>query len=144
MISIKKIMSVIAIAFAVMTIAGSGMMVTSFAGTADLDPCTVTDAKLKPAGCEGGFINLFKIVPNKADPLAPVKGVIANVATAFIGILAAISVLFLILGASKMMTDNGDGKGFSAGKDNIKYAIIGLVVAILSFFIISTVINIIR
>ena len=143
MISIKKIMSVIAIAFAVMTIAGSGMMVTSFAANA-LDPCdgVVKGAASAPAGCASEFFQLFNF-GESVGPVAGIKKVIAQVGTALIGILAAVSVVFLILGAYKMVTDGGDGKGFSAGKDNVKYAIIGLVVALLSYAIISVVIRIV-
>ena len=138
MISIKKIMSVIAIAFAVMTIAGSGMMVTSFAAV-DVDPCgaAVTD---KPQGCTG-ILDIFKI---KGDNLGTgLPALINTFGGILISIIVALSVIYLVLGAYKMISDNGDGKGFSAGKDNVKYAIIGLIVAILSYGIISFVITLV-
>jgi lysylphosphatidylglycerol synthetase-like protein (DUF2156 family) len=138
MISIKKIMSVIAIAFAVMTIAGSG--VYSFAQIES--PCSATGASSLP-GCGGdgifkGFFN------STAKGASAINTVIGQVGSVLIAIIASISVIFLILGAVDMITDSGDGKKFSNGKQRITNAIIGLVVALLSFGIITVILNVVR
>jgi Type IV secretion system pilin len=136
MISIKKIMSVIAIAFAVMTIAGSGV----YANAQVIDPCTGNNS----AGCKGPFEKLFNITTDANNPSKGVVGLIAQVGTFLVGIIAAISVVFLILGAFDMVSDAGDGKKFATGKSRITNAIIGLVVALLAFAIISLVINFVQ
>jgi lysylphosphatidylglycerol synthetase-like protein (DUF2156 family) len=132
MISIKKIMSVIAIAFAVMTIAGSGVL----ANAQIADPCAVATT----VGCGGNFSGFFK-VPDNAKGTAGVAALIGTIGSFLIGIIAAVSVLFLILGAFDMVSDSGDGKKFANGKQRITNAIIGLVVALLAFGIISFIVN---
>jgi Type IV secretion system pilin len=146
MISIKKIMSVIAIAFAVMTIAGSGVYslaqskVPPSSGVI-ADPCT---GKTGLPGCDAGsgFGKIFNFTGTDAQ--SSLQSLISSVAGVLISLIAAVSVIYLILGAYKMISDSGDGKGFSAGKDNVKYAIIGLVVALLSFFIVSTIVRFVK
>jgi Type IV secretion system pilin len=139
MISIKKIMSVIAIAFAVMTIAGSGVI--SFAGNGtvtptpsakgSIDPCTDTTN----AGCSSGILKTLGL--DGLTGTGGITGAIQGVANFLVIIIASVSVIYLILGAYKMISDSGDGKGFSAGKDNVKYAILGLIVALLAFSLVS-------
>jgi Type IV secretion system pilin len=137
MISIKKIMSVIAIAFAVMTIAGSG--VYSFAAES-IDPCRGTNSA-KAIGCNSGVFDIFgaQALKDGGFGFNTIQGVLVSFASGLITIISVVSVIYLILGAYKMISDNGDGKKFSAGKDNVKYAIVGLVVALLSFFLVSTI-----
>jgi hypothetical protein len=142
MISIKKIMSVIAIAFAVMTIAGSGVLVNAAPGVAPVDPCSTETGKTAP-GCQAGFFkNIFDGVG--AGGLTGIAAVIAQVGFFLVGVIAAVSVLFLILGAFDMVSDSGDGKKFANGKTRITNAIIGLVVALLAFAIVSVVIRVIK
>jgi hypothetical protein len=139
MISIKKIMSVIAIAFAVMTIAGSG--VTSFASASALpDTCAGSAATLPGCSGTGLFGTFFKTEPGAST----LNTAIGSIGTILIGIIASVSVLFLILGAFDMITDSGDGKKFANGKARITNAIIGLVVAALSFAIVRLVLSVIK
>jgi hypothetical protein len=141
MISIKKIMSVIAIAFAVMTIAGSGTLVSSYASNI-ADPCDASNpnnAKVK-GQCDSGIFKLFGLDSiNNGINGGGIQGALIGIASFLISIIAIISVIYLIFNAYKMVTDNGDGKNYGAGLAGVKYAIIGLVVALLSFAIVSLV-----
>jgi hypothetical protein len=125
-----------------MTIAGSGIY--SFAGASIQSPCDNAESKGLP-GCTGTglFGGLFKPAAGTTG-LTAIQNTIATIGTFLIGIIAAISVIFLILGAYNMVSDNGDGKSFAAGKSRIVNAIIGLVVALLAFAIINVVISVVK
>lgn len=45
--------------------------------------------------------------------------------------------VMIVLGGYKLLTSGGDPKGVEAGKNTITYAVIGLVIALLSVFIIN-------
>lgn len=61
---------------------------------------------------------------------------IINVLLGFLGI---ISVLFIIIGGYRMVISNGSEDGFKKGRQTVLYAVIGLLVAIFAFAIISIV-----
>ena len=74
-----------------------------------------------------------------------IETIIFNFATLLIYLVGAVSVLMIVYAAYKMIFSNGDSNNFKSGVDTLKYAVIGLVIAILSFgieiFISSLVIN---
>lgn len=53
--------------------------------------------------------------------------------------IGALSVLFIIIGAVRMVASAGNEKSVKAGKDTVTWAVIGLVVALLAFTIINLV-----
>jgi len=55
------------------------------------------------------------------------------------GILA---VLFIIIGGLRMITSAGDSTAVTAGKNTIKYALFGLILAVLSFAIVRVITNV--
>lgn len=79
------------------------------------------------------------------DNLFGTGGVFQTVANTLIFLVGAIAVLFLILGGLRYVISNGDPKNVEAAKSTILYAVIGIVVAILSFaavqFVISSIGN---
>jgi len=48
-----------------------------------------------------------------------------------------LSLYFIIRGGINMMTSGGDKEKFQAGRERVRYAIIGLIVIFLSFFLIN-------
>lgn len=66
---------------------------------------------------------------------------VANVTNIMITIIGIISVIMLIIGGFRYVLSGGDQKGTTAAKDTILYAIIGVVVALLSYSIMNFVIN---
>jgi uncharacterized membrane protein len=63
--------------------------------------------------------------------------VLANVTTWVLGFSAAVAVLFLIVGGLQYITAAGNEKRSEAAKSTILYAVIGLVVILLSFVIVG-------
>jgi hypothetical protein len=106
-------------------------MVTVGAGTALADVCTnPIAAGSQCAKANGTSNNLFAQ-----------GGVFQTIANTLIFIVGAVAVIFLIIGGLRYVISNGDPKNVSAAKDTILYAIVGIVVAIVSFALVSFVIN---
>lgn len=66
---------------------------------------------------------------------------ITKVSTAIISISATIAVWFLIVGAFQYVTSAGNPISIDKAKSTIFYAIIGLIVVILSYMVVNFVIN---
>ena len=66
---------------------------------------------------------------------------VANVTNIMITIIGIISVIMLIIGGFRYVLSGGDSKNTTAAKDTILYAIIGVVVALLSYSIMNFVID---
>lgn len=64
-------------------------------------------------------------------------GIFTTVANTLIFLVGAVSVIFLIIGGLRYVISNGDSKAVTAAKDTILYAIIGVVVAVVSFALVS-------
>lgn len=64
---------------------------------------------------------------------------IGNALTIAIGIIAAVSLLFIVIGGFRYILSQGDPQGVSKAKGTIVYALIGLSVAILAQVIVSLV-----
>ena len=67
-------------------------------------------------------------------------GIFQIVANTLIFLVGAIAVLFLIIGGLRYVVSNGDSKQVEGAKNTILYAIIGIVVAIVSYAAVSFVI----
>lgn len=70
---------------------------------------------------------------SQAENLFANKGVFTVIANTLIFLVGAISVIFIIIGGLRYVTSNGDSKNVTAAKDTILYAIIGVIVAVVSF-----------
>jgi cytochrome bd-type quinol oxidase subunit 2 len=66
-----------------------------------------------------------------------VNAIFAGVANALVFLVGAVSVIMIILGGLKYVTSNGDSKQTESAKNTILYAVVGLVVAMASFAIIT-------
>ncbi len=69
------------------------------------------------------------------------SGIFQTIANTLIFLVGAIAVLFLIIGGLRYVISNGDPKNVEAAKNTILYAIVGIVVAILSFAAVQFVIS---
>ena len=65
--------------------------------------------------------------------------VLKNGITIFLTLVAVASVIFLILGGIKWIMAAGDKSKLDSARKTITYAIIGLVISFLAFFIINTI-----
>ena len=68
-------------------------------------------------------------------------GIFTVIANTLIFIVGAISVIYLIIGGLRYVTSGGDSKAVTTAKDTILYAIIGIVVAVISFALVQFVVN---
>lgn len=68
---------------------------------------------------------------------------LSTILTASINLLfviaAILTVIFLILGGIRWITSAGDPKGVEVARKQITYAIVGLVIVVLAFFIVGLV-----
>ena len=68
-------------------------------------------------------------------------GIFTVAANTLIFLIGAIAVIYLIIGGLRYVTSGGDSKAVTAAKDTILYAIIGIVVAVISFALVSFVVT---
>lgn len=69
------------------------------------------------------------------------KAVFANITNTLIFLVGAIAVVMIIVGGLRYVTSNGDSKRTQAAKETIQYAVVGVVVAILSYAIVNFVVK---
>jgi hypothetical protein len=68
-------------------------------------------------------------------------GVFQTIANTLIFLVGAISVIFLIIGGLRYVISQGDKSNVTQAKDTILYAVIGIVVAVISFALVTFVIS---
>lgn len=56
-------------------------------------------------------------------------------------VLGMVSVIVIVIGGIRYATSNGDSSAIKGAKDTILYAVVGLVVAIMSYAIVNFVVN---
>jgi hypothetical protein len=123
---------ILAVGFGAASVA-AGMVASPSALGAACDNDITTTPLANGAGCAqaaGTSSNLF----------AP-GGAFQTISDTLIFIIGAVAVIFLIIGGLRYVVSNGDPKNVSAAKDTILYAIIGIVVAVVSFAVVSFVIT---
>ncbi len=70
-------------------------------------------------------------------------GIFTNITNTILYIVGAISVIMLIFGGIKYAISAGDAKKVTDAKNTILYAIIGLIITILSYSIVNFVLNVV-
>lgn len=73
--------------------------------------------------CRGNGDSVFDIIKGIINLLITIAGII--------------SVIMIIVGGIKYTTSGGDAKAISSGKDTLVYAVIGLVISIMSYAIVN-------
>jgi hypothetical protein len=92
----------------------------------NVDPVTQGVNCSQPSG-KAGNANLF----------GGTNSIFQTVANTLIFIVLAVSVIMLIIGGLRYVLSSGEASAVKGAKDTILYAIIGIVVAILAFAIVS-------
>lgn len=92
-----------------------------------LDPCGSGDAG-KTAICESSATSLT-------------GGILGNVINILLFLAGTIAVIMIIIGGIRYITSDGDANKAGQAKNTIIYAIIGLVVAVLSYGIVAFVLG---
>lgn len=75
-----------------------------------------------------------------AELIGP-EGIFNQITSVALGVIGAVSVIMLIWGGLRYIISGGDSKKITDAKNTILYAIIGLIIAILSYAIINFVLN---
>ena len=95
--------------------------IAHFASTQSDLVCKGAAATAAQSGCSGdGLTNGFHTIAN-----------------VLIFLVGAISVLMVIIGGLRYVLSGGDSAGIKSAKDTILYALIGVVVALLAFALVS-------
>ena len=76
-----------------------------------------------------------------ADKGSDLMGGFQNIANTLIFIVGAISVIMVIIGALRYVLSGGDSAGLKSAKDTILYALVGVVVSLLSYALVAFVIS---
>ncbi|MCX6728157.1 MAG: hypothetical protein NTV39_00085 [Candidatus Saccharibacteria bacterium] len=104
-------------------------------------PATV-GAAIDPLGtvCSGDAAQtaLCKNKDSKKNSFSYIVGVIVNT---LLFLVAAVSVVMIIIGGIYYTTSNGDASLVKKAKDTIMYSVIGLIVAIMAYAIVNFVIT---
>ncbi len=120
-----------------------GFGVFSLATVATLAPAPVLAAQ---GNCDPNNLSLdsgaaCSQANGTKDNLFGQGGIFQTIANTLIFLVGAVSVLFLIVGGLRYAVSNGDPKNVEAAKNTITYAIVGIVIAILSFAAVQFIIN---
>jgi hypothetical protein len=136
----KKIaisLQAMALLFGMGTATVAGVVVSAAPAYADATLCsgdpTTGDPLTGGAACSQGA--------SQKETLFGKGGIFTVAANTLIFLVGAISVIYLIIGGLRYVISNGDSKAVTAAKDTILYAIVGVVVAVISFALVQFVIN---
>ena len=66
-----------------------------------------------------------------------VVAALSNVVTLLIGLVGLLSVLFIVVGGIKIVTSNGDPARYKSGRDTIMYSVIGIILSIAAYAIVT-------
>jgi len=77
-------------------------------------------------------------------PITDIGAVIVKIVNVLLGFTAALAVLFIIIGGLQYITSAGNTDKAKTGRQTLTYAILGLIIVILSYFIVSLVTNIVN
>ena len=69
------------------------------------------------------------------------EDIIKNVINTILVVLGMVAVIMIIIGGIRYTTSNGDASAVKGAKDTILYAVVGLIVAILSYAIVNFVLG---
>ncbi len=89
--------------------------------------------------CGGSSVNLFGGQCQKTDlPTTPASSTeLRFVLQIVFGILAAVAVLFVVIGGLRYTISGGDSQDMARAKNTIIYAIVGLIIALFAEAIVS-------
>lgn len=103
--------------------------------------CTCKDETTNPTDpSSGGTVTIGP--PYGGSGPQSIGELIGNITSWVLGIAGAITVLFIILAGLRYITSHGDTKQAEAAKTTLRNAIVGLVIVVISFFLVRLVVSI--
>jgi hypothetical protein len=100
---------------------------------------TATKPPIIPEGAESGNPLLIPKAPTGTDEAYLRGGYLPEITTTVISAAGVAAVLFIIVGGIQILTAYGSDEKIGKGKKTITFAIVGLVIAILSYAIVSVI-----
>lgn len=115
------------------------MLALGVSAAAPIFGTDMVSAQVDPkASIEQGVVSAGGGSGSTGDSL---KGMIQTVVTTLLFIVGAVSVIMIIYGGFRYVTSGGDSNSVTSAKNTILYAVIGLVVALLSYAIVGYVLG---
>ncbi len=111
------------------SLAASFFLLTALVTTAQAVPC--------PANYDGS--TGVCIPTNTGLSSAPVSGILSNLMSWLLGILGVIGIMAFVISGMQYLLSAGDEKTAETAKTNMKYSIIGIIVALSGFIVIQAV-----
>ena len=106
-------------------------LATPFATAGTASAVDVFDA------CGGGAAADTAVCKGTDDKVLGPDGILTKVINLLLAIIGIIAVIMIIVGGIRYTTSNGDSGQINSAKDTIIYAVVGVVIAILSFAIVN-------
>lgn len=104
-----------------------------------MSPVFAASTVSKEAACEGiGLSGASCGRPNSTNPVISLVGATVNVLSVVVGIAA---VVMIIVSGFKYITSGGDANKVSSAKSTLIYAVVGIVIVVLSQFIVRFVLG---
>ena len=102
-----------------------------------------TDPSDETVKCNKNNVNISGGVKcaKSADQKGSLSGVIQDVTNVLLFVIGAVAVIMIIIGGIRYTTSNGDSNQVTAAKNTILYGVIGVIVALLAFAIVSFVVG---
>ena len=118
------------------SLGGTAVTATVISAAPAFAACTgdpTTDGLAGGAECSKGA--------SQSTNLFGTGGIFTVAANTLIFLVGAIAVIYLIIGGLRYVVSGGDSKAVTAAKDTILYAIVGIVVAVISYAVVNFVIS---
>lgn len=91
-------------------------------------------------GCIGSFKNNARYQTGTAGEIA--SNIAVDIAVLMTYVAGSIAIIFVLIGAFKMLTSEGDSKKYEEGLKSIRYAVTGLVFSVLAYGLIAIVLSV--
>lgn len=112
------------------------LTVTVFIFTSAVVSALAATTTMAIDSCSGSDTAICKSAPEDLT-----SGVLKNVISILLYVAGTIAVIMIIVGAIRYITSDGDSSKAAQAKNTIIYAVIGLVVAVMSFGIVTFVVG---
>lgn len=82
-----------------------------------------------------------ELCENNSDKLFGADSIFTNIINTIIYVIGAVAVVMIVIGGFRYVVSGGDSGSITSAKNTILYAIVGLVIAVLSYAIVNFVLT---
>lgn len=102
---------------------------------------TAVPAYVSAAPADRALDGVTRIGGDEAQNRRPLSQVVREIVNIILFVLGAAAVIMIIIGGFRYVLSGGDSSSVTAAKNTILYAVVGLIVAILSYAIVNFVVT---